>query len=131
VDSVIVHWLFNEFKQSNVSVNQTIDMGLIISGITTNNSEKDFNLSVFPNPTSNQINMKFALSDHSFVQIRILDLDGKLINTIYSGELTKGMNEISWNLRDKENEQITAGIYFVQMISDNYSIVRKVVVIGN
>jgi hypothetical protein len=131
VDSVIVHWMFNEFKQSNVSVNQTIDMGLTISGITENNSDQDFNLSVFPNPASDQINMKFALSDHSFVQIRILDLDGKLINTIYSGELTKGMQEISWNLWDKENEKVPAGTYFIQMISDNNSVVRKIVVLSN
>jgi hypothetical protein len=41
------------------------------------------------------------------------------------------MHEISWNLRDKENEQVHAGTYFVQMISENNSIVRKIVVLSN
>jgi hypothetical protein len=131
VDSVIAHWMFNEFKQLNVSVNQTIDMGLIISGVTENYSEKDFNLSVFPNPASDQVNLKFSLNDCSFVQIRILSLDGKLLFTIHSGELKKGIHEISWNFSDHENGQVPAGTYFVQMISDNNSVVGKIVVLSN
>jgi hypothetical protein len=130
-DSVIVLWMFNEFKQSNVSVNQTIDMGLIISGLTENNSEKEFNLSVFPNPASYQINLRFSLNDCSFVQIRVLDLDGKLLNTIHSGELTQSLHDISWNLRNKENKQVPAGTYFIQMISGDNSVVRKIVVLSN
>jgi flagellar hook assembly protein FlgD len=131
VDSVIVHWLFIEFKQSNVGINQTIDMGLIISGITTNNSEKDFNLSIFPNPASEQINLNFSLTDNAFLQIRILDVNGRLLKTIHSGKLTKGNHNLIMDLKNADNIQLVPGTYFIQMISESNSIVKKIMVLAN
>jgi hypothetical protein len=131
VDSVTVHWMFNEFKQTNVSANQTIEMGLIISGITTNNSEKDFNLSVFPNPASDQINLNFDLTNNTLLQIRILDMNGKLIYTTHFGELTNGTHKLILDLKNAENTKLVPGTYFVQLVSESNSIVKKIMVLTN
>jgi hypothetical protein len=131
VDSLVVQWMFYEFKQSNVSVNQTIDMGLIISGITTNNSEKDINLSIFPNPASDQINLNFTLTNNTLIQIRILDINGKLLNTIHNGELTNGTHNLILDFKNTENIQLVPGTYFIQLISESNSIVKKIMVLKN
>ncbi len=131
VDSVVVQWMFYEFKQTNVSVNQTIDMGLIISGVSENYSEKDFNLSVFPNPASDQINLNFALTKNTFLQIRILDMNGKLLNTIPSVELTKGNHKLILDLKNAANIQLVPGIYFIQLVSESNAIVKKIMVLTN
>jgi enediyne biosynthesis protein E4 len=131
VDSVIVRWLFNEFKQSNVSVNQTIDMGLIISGVSENHSEKDFNLSVFPNPASDQINLNFTLTNNTLIQIRILGVNGKLLKTIHSGEIAKGNHNLILDLKNAENIQLVPGIYFIQLVSESNAIVKKIMVLAN
>jgi len=123
--------MFYEFKQTNVSVNQTIDMGLIISGVSENYSEKDFNLSVFPNPASDQINLNFALTKNTFLQIRILDMNGKLLNTIHSVELTKGNHKLILDLKNAANIQLVPGIYFIQLVSESNAIVKKIMVLTN
>jgi hypothetical protein len=112
-------------------VNQTVDMGLIISGLAENPSEKDFSLSIFPNPLSDQINLNFILTQTTFVQIRILDMNGKLLKTIHSGKLTKGNHNLIMDLKNACSIQLVQGTYFVQMISDYNSVFRKIVVLSN
>ncbi len=132
VDSVKVHWMFNEFKQSNVSVNQTIDMGLIISGINRQIIQKRILIyQCFPNPASDQINLNFTLTNNTFLQIRILDVNGKLLKTIHSGELTKGNHNLILDLKNAENIQLVPGTYFIQLVSENNSIVKKIMVLAN
>jgi hypothetical protein len=131
VDSIKVHWLLYEFKQLNVGVNQTIDMGLIISGLAENHTEMDFSLTLFPNPVSDQINLDLILTHTTFVQIRILDLNGRLMKTIHSGELTKGNHNLILDLKNDDTIQLVPGTYFIQLVSESNSIVKKIMVLAN
>lgn len=127
-DSIKVRWMNYEFKQLDISVNQTIDMGLIISDLTDNYTDKDFSLSIFPNPTSDHVNLDFSLAKSNFVEIGMFDINGRLIKTIHSGELPKGKHNLILDFKSPGNKGMVSGIYYVQMLSDRSSVTRKLII---
>lgn len=131
VDSVIVMFMGSYFIQTELAVNQLLQMDLIILGVQPHCKINETALSVYPNPVSNRINLEFSLENQSFVQIHLLNLLGQLVKVLYAGELSEGKHEISWNLKNKENEQMPAGTYLVQLISDNTPVVRKIAILSN
>ena len=81
--------------------------------ISTNNlAESQVVLS--PNPSSGDLNVK--LSNNELVQIRIITIEGKLINS------TEGRGDISIRGLD-------TGVYFIQILfADGNSIVKRQVI---
>ncbi len=128
VDSLIVHWMFYSFKQTNVSVNQTVNTSLIISGITEYDFDKEYCLALYPNPASEQVNINFTMNDRSFVEIQIRDLQGKILTTLFSDMQSKGKHDLSWNLKDSRNVRLNPGIYIVCFLRGNHPVVKKLIV---
>ena len=58
--------------------------GTKINPITINKNENNFNVTIYPNPTSTDFNLKVEASDiHKQVSIKIRDVEGRLLKTIY------------------------------------------------
>jgi hypothetical protein len=75
------------------------------------NSNLDF--SIYPNPTSGIIN----ISEFSNInEISILDLNGKVLKTISDVRSTQGQINV---------EELTKGIYFLNIVSNNQNQVIK------
>jgi len=86
---------------------------------------KDFKLyDAYPNPFNPFTKIKFDLPINSSVQLRIYDLSGKLIETLYDGNIISGSHEYNWNA-DKFN----SGVYIFQLISKEYNSSKKLVLI--
>jgi flagellar hook assembly protein FlgD len=58
-------------------------------------------------------------------------VNGKLLKTIHSGELTKGNHNLILDLKNTENIQLVPGTYFIQMVSESNSIVKKIMILTN
>jgi len=86
---------------------------------TTNN----FEFSIYPNPTSNVINIEYYLSENSNVDIEIYDITGKNVATLLNENQFSGTQIFTWN-----SENLQTGIYFVKLNTDNQIIYQKLII---
>ena len=140
--------LVEEFSYSNIPSSLTVDSGIVIvrfysntsliaggwtanytSVITQINDLSDninaLNLHIFPNPFSNDTKIIYELPENSNITITVTDIIGKLTG-IFTEEQAKGNYDL--NLSDIVSD-IENGIYFINIMTNNYSVTRKVVCI--
>ncbi|TVR78527.1 MAG: T9SS C-terminal target domain-containing protein [Chitinophagaceae bacterium] len=78
-------------------------------------------LSVYPNPVKDQININVEFTDFQYVNITLKNNLGQSISNIYEGEVNQG----SWSLNMKN---LPAGVYFIELKGEEFNHVEKVVV---
>ena len=88
-----------------------------VVGISENNSKKS-NISVFPNPSNEDVNINFYVEPDKASNLMIYDLNGKLIHKV---------NELSKN-NTINTSQWSKGIYTIQVNSNNQSINKKLII---
>jgi len=91
----------------------------LISGINeqTSASVLDFNLyQNYPNPFNPSTRIEFDLSRKDFVSLKIFDINGKEVATLVNELMESGRYSSVWNA-----EGVASGIYFVRIMSGNYS----------
>jgi PKD repeat protein len=85
--------------------------------------QEDFEFTVGPNPmtVSSQVNLKVVnAGDYS---ISLTDVTGKLITTVYNGELNFGSHQF-----EIERQSINAGVYLIQVDNRQGRLVQKLIV---
>ncbi len=80
-------------------------------------------ISIAPNPITNNANIEFNLYKNSNINIAIFDILGKKVNDIYQGEMSAGLNSVNINATN-----LTDGIYFVKLQMDNQVVTKKVMI---
>jgi hypothetical protein len=102
--------------------------------IVTNTPEMDIreelNLSVYPNPFRDQTSILFSLDCSERVTISIFNINGQKIRSLCDKEFTEGVHEIQWNGTDQNQQQLPAGIYFIQTQADGAVHTSKVAIIN-
>jgi len=63
------------------------------------------------------------------VKIDIVDISGKLINSLFREFTSMGSHKINWDGTDKYSRFVSSGIYFVSMEAGGKVIVRKIMYI--
>ena len=96
------------------------DAGL--AGIQT--IEAIVNLNLYPNPSANQVNIGFNLSEKHLIAVQVTDMLGRTVETIDAKSYQTG--ESTLTIGAKENYQ--AGIYLVNINIDGQRISKKVVI---
>jgi len=85
-----------------------------VSTANNNIQSTDFELSVFPNPVSNNSVIEFTVEERMPVSLTLYNQQGQLINTLMSGEQMKGNHTISFQGHD-----LAAGMYWLILKSEN------------
>ena len=70
--------------------------------------------SPYPNPFNNNLKIPVNLINDSQVKVDILDITGRLVDTIFDGGMRSGENILEWNSRTH-----ASGMYIVRKIIDN------------
>ena len=84
-----------------------------------------FNLSYpSPNPFNPTTNIKYSLPINSEVILEVFNINGKLINTLYSGLKTTGNHTIEWNA-----ESFPSGVYFVKLNAGKFIQTQKLILV--
>lgn len=81
------------------------------------------NITVFPNPANEKINIKLNLSEKSKVDIGLYDFEGSKIKTIENNNYEKGTYENSLTV-----SEIIPGIYFLRFIINNHICTKKIII---
>lgn len=104
----------------NVWLRITMDYPLGVSDAANNLSVN----SVYPNPANANANIHFFLENSSNLEINVVDIAGKQIQSVYNGSMTQGHHDMQLN-----TSNLPSGIYFVSMVAANGSpVVSKLVV---
>jgi hypothetical protein len=70
--------------------------------------------SPWPNPARQSVRWAFALPQAAPMQVEVLDIAGRHVQTVASGDRGAGRGELSWDLRGSDGRQVGAGVYFVK-----------------
>lgn len=109
---------------SGADFSDTTFSGLLVSIEDFESTTTISNVIIFPNPTNDIATVNITLSESSKVSINIVDITGKLVNTIYNGQMSSGSNNITI-----ETNEFPSGIYFTTINSGEYSKTLKLIVI--
>lgn len=79
-------------------------------------------VSNYPNPFNSATNIRFNLPVEAHVEIKAYDVSGREVADIADTKLPAGNHSINWS-----PENLSSGIYFVRLKTDNTTSARKVV----
>ena len=83
----------------------------------------------YPNPFNPSAKFVVSVPEKSEVELVVYDILGKKVRTLVYGEQPAGNHIIEWNGLSDNNLAVTSGIYFVRMISGEFSAVQKIMLI--
>ena len=83
---------------------------------------------VFPNPVNDLLNIQLNLEKAEEINISVFDLTGKKVIQIYSGELSEGEHDLTWNIRDPGGVKVSPSVYLLQLQSKSKIELHKIVI---
>ncbi|MAT56456.1 MAG: hypothetical protein CMF23_00630 [Ignavibacteriae bacterium] len=75
----------------------------------------------YPNPFNPKTNIKFSIPEDSFTVVKIFDLLGREMKTLLSEELMSGTHQLVWDGTNNFGEQVSTGIYILNLRSNLFS----------
>ncbi len=90
------------------------------------NVDDVFGLSVFPSPTSGEINVSFQLNNNNDINIDIFNTLGQKVTRLFQGRAIAGLNEQTYDLKQFG---LSPGSYYVQLSSGDKVASRKLTLI--
>ena len=80
---------------------------------------------VFPNPITDQINIKYVLSRNAIVTIKVMDVLGNDVITLLSQRTISGDQTYSYPL----NGKLQRGFYFIRVVAGTESVIKRISVL--
>jgi endo-1,4-beta-xylanase len=82
-----------------------------------------FKLDNNPNPFTSSTSINFEIPGRSYVDIKILDIVGRELLTVFKGELEGGSHSVEWN------PNLSAGVYFCLMEVEGLVLRNQMVIV--
>lgn len=118
----------NEGSLENVTVlfSDVYDADIILC--STSVDEGDVNLPTsttlmqnFPNPFNASTNISFNLANDTEVELTVYNLLGRKVATLVSGNMTAGLQMVTWDGKDATGNQVATGLYLYVLKTDDGS----------
>jgi len=98
-----------------------------VGGMGTGGTENDpmlFISSPRPNPCRSVASLDYTLPSTGYADLYVMDLSGRRVSTLVSGELAEGAHSVSW-----DTTEVPSGLYFVRLATtDGIATARLMVV---
>jgi len=82
------------------------------------------NVEVFPNPVTDQINLKYSVSRYSNVSIKLMDVLGNNVATLFSQGVDAGEHTLP--PYPINTTKISKGFYFIRIAAGTENVIRRV-----
>jgi hypothetical protein len=136
----LTFWVFNEYAITRGTPSGGEDGrwgtawgSFTADPVSVNESENllyDFYLyQNYPNPFNPTTNIKFQISDHRFVELRIFDITGRLVQTLLSEIKAPGSYDVQWNGKDSYGKKVSSGAFFYQLKAGDFVRTKKMLLI--
>ena len=83
----------------------------------------------YPNPFNPSTRIPFAIVRAGRVVVRIFDVRGAHVATLFDGNLSPGRHSLEWLGRDERGEAVASGMYFYTLTTDGGTLSRKMLVL--
>ena len=75
------------------------------------------------------VGISYSIPKSEHISLKVYDISGKCIRILEDGNKNAGMHCVTWDGLDNLQKRIPTGIYFVQLISNEFIPCRKILVI--
>jgi hypothetical protein len=89
--------------------------------------ENAFSMVPSPNPFTNWTRLRLMLPRDGQVEVTLLDLQGRLVRTLWRGHLPVGPHAQDWNGLDDAGRPVPNGLYLARLSLEGETLVRRVV----
>jgi hypothetical protein len=86
-------------------------------------------LTNYPNPFNPNTNIQFNLPVESQASLKIFNVKGQLITTLFDGIAQAGSHTIEWNGTDSKNQTVSSGLYFYRLETKSRTIMNKMMLL--
>lgn len=108
----------------------------ILSGEQSTQKKKNTSASLFfdlnqnyPNPFNASTTISYILKKTGLVTLKIYDLLGNRVTTVYEGEQSPGSYDFYWDGTDSRKNPVPSGIYMIRLEFDSFVQTRKMVLV--
>jgi len=82
---------------------------------------------IYPNPFNPQTTISYGLAKASNLELIIMNGKGQVVRHLYSGQKNAGNYMIRWDGLNDNGSAVTSGVYYIRMVAEKFSSVRKLV----
>jgi hypothetical protein len=82
-----------------------------------------------PNPFTGQTALSFSLPEAANVVLAVYNVNGQLVRTLESGQVSAGNHKVTWDGTDDTGARVARGVYFCRMETASFSATEKVVML--
>ena len=78
-----------------------------------------------PNPFNPATEISFALPRAQEIELRIYDLEGRVIRTLVNGRVESGAHTVAWRGGDDQGARVASGLYFYRLVTEDGTLTKK------
>jgi flagellar hook capping protein FlgD len=83
----------------------------------------------YPNPFNPMTKVVFTLPRDSRVVVDIYDMRGRRVHRLVDDSFGPGLHEVDWTGRDDNGREVSAGVYFSRMRTEDFEQTRKMTLV--
>ncbi len=84
-------------------------------------------LNNYPNPFNPTTTVSFNVPKAGTGSVKIYNVRGQLVRTLISGKLTAGLNKITWEGTNDNDQSVSSGIYFMKFETAGKTLTQKMI----
>lgn len=120
------YWISNlDSIRGGISIYNPDGISTTITSISPPLKETQFQFNSYPNPFHSIINFEYKLSHSAHVQMDIINIQGKIVKTIFSGKQTIGKHTHTW-----QPNHLPAQLFIARLRINNQMTSRMIMVDG-
>jgi len=82
-----------------------------------------------PNPFGHQTTISYQLAQEGYVRLRVYNITGQLVKTLFVGNSKPGVFTVSWDGSDDNGKKVANGVYLYRLNTKEYSKTMKLAII--
>jgi uncharacterized delta-60 repeat protein len=84
-------------------------------------------LHCYPNPFSEKTVIEFELPSTSEISLKIFDIKGSLVRTLFDGTKSEGIYRTIWDGKDHRGSIVSEGCYIIKADDENRTCIKKII----
>jgi len=132
-DSVDAYILFTQgplLEDGAIFVDDVAFTDDVVSGIDNTPGKSSVTMyQNVPNPFNPSTRISFDLEQRENVSIGVYDVKGRLVSTLFDGQLDAGPHSVEWNGTSSDGTRISSGVYLYVLRTSTETISRRMVLL--
>ncbi|HET7251817.1 MAG TPA: S8 family serine peptidase [Gemmatimonadales bacterium] len=94
-------------------------------GVDDNAAPRLLDIRSMPNPAKSAVRFRVQTPVASAVDVSVVDVGGRRVVQVFTGNVPAGRREFEWNGKDREGNRVRAGMYFVRVTANGKGVTRR------